>query len=365
LLIPIIICFTAGIVLGKLKLDVLEELTFAEWMARVIGIAFAVVTALYLNIIIHEAGHLIFGLISGYRFVSFRIDSLTLVRSKGRFHIKKFNIPGTGGQCLMAPPKLDENGNYPVSLFNLGGILMNLAAAILCIAAAVQNQGMVRMFLIVFAVIGGSLFLTNGIPMKISGVANDGLNLLSMNRDEAGKRAFYVQLDVNARMSDGERLKDMPYELVKLPESIDLISPINTGGRLYEYYWYADRHEFDKAAKVLDEFVPIWDNMIPMLRNMVAMERIYLELIGENRSEVLGKLLAEEVKLYIKRTKYDVHSRRIACGLLFSQKAEESEIIQARAAFEKVVKTNPVEAEAQMSWELSEYMIQQLSKNRD
>ena len=35
--------------------------------------------AILLHVIIHEAGHLVFGLLSGYRFVSFRIFSLTLV----------------------------------------------------------------------------------------------------------------------------------------------------------------------------------------------------------------------------------------------------------------------------------------------
>ena len=46
----------------------------------------------YLQIILHEAGHLVCGLLTGYRFVSFRVGSLTLIK--------------------------DANGSAPTSLVN-------------------------------------------------------------------------------------------------------------------------------------------------------------------------------------------------------------------------------------------------------
>ena len=36
----------------------------------------------YLQIILHEAGHLLFGLATGYKFISFRIGKLTLIKEK-------------------------------------------------------------------------------------------------------------------------------------------------------------------------------------------------------------------------------------------------------------------------------------------
>ena len=59
----------------------------------------------FLQIILHEGGHLVCGLLTGYRFVSFRIFNQTLIRQDGRMRIKRFNIAGTGGQCLLVPPE--------------------------------------------------------------------------------------------------------------------------------------------------------------------------------------------------------------------------------------------------------------------
>ena len=44
------------------------------------------IVSLYMHIILHEAGHLICGLLSGYKFSSFRIGSLILYKSRGKLH---------------------------------------------------------------------------------------------------------------------------------------------------------------------------------------------------------------------------------------------------------------------------------------
>ena len=43
-------------------------------------------------IIIHELGHLIFGLLSGYKFSSFRIGNIMLVKTGGKLKFKKLTI---------------------------------------------------------------------------------------------------------------------------------------------------------------------------------------------------------------------------------------------------------------------------------
>ena len=58
------------------------------------------------NVIIHEGGHLIFGLMTGYKFNSFRIFSVILIKQNGKLKIKNISLAGTGGQCLMSPPEL-------------------------------------------------------------------------------------------------------------------------------------------------------------------------------------------------------------------------------------------------------------------
>lgn len=59
--------------------------------AAVAGVMFFLIS-LSVIIITHEAGHLMCGLMSGYRFVSFRIFNYTILRSNGHFRLKRFAV---------------------------------------------------------------------------------------------------------------------------------------------------------------------------------------------------------------------------------------------------------------------------------
>ncbi len=90
-----------GVYVGEYIVKVSEEKTAGEMI--VIGILFflELYLALILQIIIHEGGHLLFGLYSGYRFSSFRIGSFMWLKEGGSLKLKRLSIAGTGGQCLM------------------------------------------------------------------------------------------------------------------------------------------------------------------------------------------------------------------------------------------------------------------------
>ena len=96
-----------------------------------------VFAAYFIQMVIHESGHLVFGLLSGYKFISFRVGNVMFIRESGKLRIKLYNIAGTGGQCLMMPPPWTEN--LPTVLYNFGGCIMNFLSAILFIAVFDMN----------------------------------------------------------------------------------------------------------------------------------------------------------------------------------------------------------------------------------
>jgi len=58
---------------------------------------------IYAQIIIHEAGHLVFGLLTGYRFSLFRIFSLTFLRDSdsGKIKVRRMQLAEPAGSvCL-------------------------------------------------------------------------------------------------------------------------------------------------------------------------------------------------------------------------------------------------------------------------
>ena len=56
-----------------------------------------------LAILVHECGHLIAGMLFHYELISFRLFSRVFQREEGKLRVMKNPVPGTLGQCLMAP----------------------------------------------------------------------------------------------------------------------------------------------------------------------------------------------------------------------------------------------------------------------
>ena len=96
--------------------------------------------SIFLQVLLHEGGHLVCGLATGYRFVSFRIFNLTFIRKDGKLCIKRFSLAGTGGQCLLTPPERPLE-DIPTTLYNLGGVLANLLTAILAFLPLLTVDG--------------------------------------------------------------------------------------------------------------------------------------------------------------------------------------------------------------------------------
>ena len=87
-----------GVLVMK-HLDHLGESAFtpSDKLIRLLLLVLCMYGALTLQLIIHEAGHLVFGLATGYRFSSFRVFNLILLKEEGKLRFKKLSLAGTGG----------------------------------------------------------------------------------------------------------------------------------------------------------------------------------------------------------------------------------------------------------------------------
>ena len=174
--------------------------------------------ALFLDIIIHESGHLVFGLLTGYRYSSFRIGSLMLIKEDGKMKWKKLSLAGTGGQCLMVPPAM-QDGKIPYVLYNLGGSIFNVVfgGLFLGIYLVMPDVQYVSLFFLMTAVMGFASALMNGIPLQMGAVNNDGYNAISLGKDKEALYSFWIQMKANEQIARGVRVKDMPDEWFEMP----------------------------------------------------------------------------------------------------------------------------------------------------
>ena len=259
-------CIGAGGMIGVRTLVIGDSLDsvcsrFSEFGAlQMAGVFLAAILLLllsiFLQVILHEGGHLVCGLATGYRFVSFRIFSLTFIRKDGKLCIRRFSIAGTGGQCLLAPPE-KPLAYIPTALYNLGGVLANLSAAILAFLPLLTADGLpylLKFFLLTFSLTGLFLALMNGIPMKIGGIGNDADNMRLLLKDSKSKQALVTQLRVNALVQEGMRPKDMPAEWFGQAEGIDYKNALQAtialmhASRLLDLEeWEAAHHAFGRV----------------------------------------------------------------------------------------------------------------------
>lgn len=190
--------------IGKIK-----EMKFGVFLISYGLVLFGLVVWIFIHTILHEAGHLVCGLLSGYRYCSFRIGRFTLAKYPDGMKMKRFSIPGTAGQCLMAPPPYND-GSFSYKFYLLGGFMMNLiCAAVLFVAFLLTGSVSVAGRMLAA---GGAMALylgiVNAVPAK-SDIPNDGYQIFMLGKSRKERRAFWESLEFNARLQQGTRIREL------------------------------------------------------------------------------------------------------------------------------------------------------------
>ena len=319
-----------------------EDRTIVETLLLSILLLLYIYAAIFLQLAIHEAGHLIFGLLTGFSFLSYRIGSFMWVKENEKLKIKRMSIAGTGGQCLMNPPE-NPGEKPPFILFNLGGSITNIVCGLLFFGLFFLFKNMVYFsgFLLFLGVFGIFFALFNGIPMKLGMVNNDGYNALSLGKNPEALRSFYTQLKVVGKASEGTRIKDMPEEWffrAEVKDSISLTMDVFGSSRLM------DMHRFVEADQLMSELLET-DYLAGLHRHLLTSERMYCELIGENRKDVLESLADKKQRKFMKSMRKNPSILRTEYGYALLAEKDSAKAVKIMTEFEKVARTYPVKSE--------------------
>ncbi len=343
-----------GLLIAILEPQINNAESAAEIIIGVWITIFAFYLALILQVIIHESGHLVCGLISGYKFNMFRIFSFALVKGTGKIRFKRFGLAGTSGQCLMLPPE-EKNGKFPVVLYNLGGIIFNALSGVIFIAIYIifDMPPVAETCMLVLGISGIGMALQNGLPLRMGIVDNDACNTVALAKNKKAARAFRVQLLIAGGNSDCVRLKDMPAEWFVVPEDEDMENGLVAACGALACNRLVDEHKFDEARDVITHMLEIESGMEPVYRGLLINDLIYIEAISYNRHDVIVNLYCEEQQAkFMKAMKRSVSVMRTEYTLALRcenniQKAEE--ILKK---FNKLTKNYPYLADLQSEREL-------------
>lgn len=349
-----------GAVSGFLMVSYIDKGTDAgaslyKEILSLIGLFLGMYAAILVQMIIHEAGHLIFGLLSGYKFSSFRIFSFMWVKENGKIKFRRLSLAGTGGQCLMTPPDMTD-GKIPVVLYNLGGSIMNIASGLIFLGLFLisTNIPFLSAVMLLFAVIGFILAVMNGVPMRMGTVDNDGYNALALTRNSEAMRSFWVQMKVNEQIAKGVRLKNMPDEWFAVPSDKAMKNSMVAVMGVFACNRLMDEGNFEEADRLMAHMLETDSGMVGLHRSLMICDRMYVELITDNRREVLDSMLTKEQKKFMKSMKSFPSVLRTEYAYALLREKDTAKTDQVKARFEKCAKAYPYPNEICSERELME-----------
>ncbi len=340
--------FVCGLLIGKYAMEAESAGVPGGVLGAVAVLFLGFLLALYLQTAVHEAGHLVCGLLTGYRFCSYRLGGWMLLREDDCLRLCRLKIAGTAGQCLMAPPPWSED--LPVILYNLGGCLGNLLLSALCLLLWLPLRGhWLSALPLVTALAGVAMALTNGIPMRVGGVDNDGRNAKNLGNDAVAKRAFWLQMKVCEAQAKGLRLHQMPEAWFDQPtEGLD--NPLVATIAVFACNRLMDQGRFSEARTAMEQLLVQKTGMLGLYRNLLHCDLLFCRLqAGE--PEAARVLLTREQQTFMKAMKSFPSVIRTQYALAVIEGNTE-QAAKHRAAFEKVAKTYPYPAEIQSEREL-------------
>ncbi len=308
-----------------------------------LAVIVTILASVLFSIVTHELGHLIAGLLTGYRFVSFRIFSFMLIKAEGKWKIRRMSVPGTGGQCLMAPPR-KKNGHYPFALYNLGGILLAGYLSLFIIVGAVFiPNSTVRFLLFIFGLFSFYINLINAIPTKGKSMVNDATNLRMAMKSDTARLALWNQLEYVSLHAQNVRTADMPEEMFVLPDKKELSNPLVIWQVIAAVERAEDLGEYEKARSIVSFALDNAPFIFPLYKNVLQLEGIYLDSVLKTESDESEEYYRQIQKMPALQNLISFH--RASYAYLLLRKKDTVGAEKALSDYQKKIKKAPFEAD--------------------
>ena len=262
-----------------------------------------------LQLILHELGHLISGLFTGWKFLYLQIYRLVFKRVNNK--LKLIIVGDIGYKCIMYPKSINNNA----MLYTMGGCISNLIFATLGLIAVIIISMSPVMWLYTwsFTAFGIGLLFMNG-KASTKRVCNDKAcyNLLKMNKHNV--MCHNAQLIIAKHLMEGLTYKEIGEELICLSPDIAK-NDIQAYQAVLEYYYFLDSNNYLKMGQAINK-IRSYGNISREVLEIVEQELMYIRLLcaiilkskalHENNSDKLGWNMYKG-----QRGAMDIHTERI------------------------------------------------------
>lgn len=256
------------------------------WWMILIGISFLL--SGIIHIIIHEAGHLLAGYLSGYQFIMFRLLNIVWIKTEHGVELRRQHVSGILGQALMVPPKDVENP--PFKFYHLGGIVLNFVTSFLLVLFVpyIENE-LLRDNLIAAAVMGFLLALLNAVPNGI----NDGANVKRAWDDKVQQKQFQNTLEIYAGMVRGKKIGDL-LQFILINERYPLSDGGNTTMQSFKAAYYMEQLQFEKGLELYQSLWKDVDKLVGPHQPEIIQNYLFLLILTDPASSDIEEILEDK-----------------------------------------------------------------------
>ena len=301
----LIVLISIGFYIGLLLLCLPKGLNIL-WFVLLQLIGFPL--GLFFFVFFHEFGHFIFGMISGYEFVSFKVGPFEWKKESEKlvFNVIPQNMLVLG-QCLMAPPKPKKKKQPKFYLYNAGGLIFSYFQNILFILLVVFVPVIyIKWFLLPMILIGMFLAINNSLYSEFG--VNDVCNHINVKNNPKYIDSIMYQLEMLANVARGKRYGAKCLYKGYYEERLNHITiPVVQ----FKFYQAIEHDRFEEAKELVKIMKSNYNKMIFWVQRLAFyFEILYSDIVLEMDMKAFKRdfrRIGDKEKIYSKKEGTDVY----------------------------------------------------------
>ena len=319
---------------------------FFTTVATIVLLGTAYCLSIASAVIVHEFGHLIFGLLTGYTFAAIGFGHHLFLMRDGRLRRFVYKLPGALGFCAMEVPDM-KDGSFPFALYLSGGAFGNTFFALVCIFAFAFGIGSGVLFFphafLFPAFVNAYLAIVSILPIKTKFLNTDGKQLFDLLKHKNIRKSFWACEKISAAQYRGVKFEDIPSEWFN--ETDDTQSVYAASIRAVRFLARTETDEPKEVCALIEKELSENHALSGRSKALLICMRIYYESIGERDDGTFKKLITQTQIDFMKRMKNmpSAIQTEYAYTLLVEKDVREASRIKAR--LEKISKKYPFPAE--------------------
>lgn len=283
----------------------------------------------------HELGHLIFGKINNFAFLSFTVwfFRISKIGKKLRFDFVKMNEEAGSTEFI---PIGTKNLEKRLKSMTFGGLLFSFITMLFSLPVffITSTPLWLYCFLAMFLPIGAFVLFGNALPMVNDGAYNDGGVIYGINKQTDSIKVLINILKVHAELYKGKTPAEIDetlyFDLPQLPEDdINFITLLNL-----RYNYYLDKQDYENAKKIISRLTTLTEYMPKSIYNAIKADELY-SCCTFDLNEQKADELTLELEKYLNKNNSATNLRvKLAYILLLKEDKQIIDDFYKRALFE-------------------------------